>query len=90
MSEIDPGEIAKAIAPLVVGFEADGASVSVETADRNTVAINFHITAETCRECLLPQDHLEALLLQAVKAKGIDTRAVKVVFIDHEQEGKAD
>ena len=76
----------QAIAPLIPGFEADGLRVEVATIEQSTVTINFHTNGGTCRECLLPQDHLEALLLYSFIAKGIeDIKFVRVVLIDDQE-----
>ncbi len=78
--------IEQAIAPLIPGFEADGFRVEVATIEQSTVTINFHTNAGTCRECLLPQDHLESLLLQSFMAKGIDDiKFVRVVLVDDQE-----
>lgn len=86
MSAPSKVELEQAIAPLIPGFEADGLRVEVATIEQITVTINFHTSAATCRECLLPQDHLEALLLQSFMAKGIDDiKFVRVVLIDDQE-----
>ena len=77
-------ELEQAIAPLIPGFEADGIRMEVGGIENTAVTINFHTNANTCRECLLPQEHLEALLLQVLAAKSIDIKVVRVVFIDDE------
>lgn len=76
----------QAIAPLIHGFKADGLRVEIGGIERTTVTINFHTSAATCRECLLPRDHHEALLLQTFMAKGIDDiKFVRVVLIDDQE-----
>ncbi len=78
--------IEQAIAPLIPGFEADGLRVEIGGIEQTTVTINFYTSAATCRECLLPRDHLEALLLQSFMAKGIDDiKFVRVVLIDDQE-----
>jgi hypothetical protein len=55
-------EVGAAISSLRVGFQADGADLSVEAATRERVVIRLVLTDETCADCVVPSQVLERII----------------------------
>ncbi len=63
----DATTTAAALAPLREALQADGADLLVQHADADTVTVALVVRDAACAECILPADHLRAVIAQTLR-----------------------
>lgn len=67
---MDEADVQRAIEPLVLALNADGADVRVVEVDGRRVELRLSVADASCAECVMPGDVLEGLFLDALATAG--------------------
>lgn len=71
------------IAPLQQALSADGAALQVVALEGGCLRLRLDASAADCAECIVPDDLIESVVLQRVRAGGdADAPAIERVLIE--------
>jgi hypothetical protein len=82
--QIRPGEeeamsLAAELETIADPLREDGADLALERVHDGTARVRLLITDESCAECIMPREHLEGVLLQALRIADATIHAVELI-----------